>query len=131
MGGCPVCKHLWIKYIFNLLKKNAAIERLWPIDPHATNGLNWMKKKNDHLHLFQDGPHTTSKPLEVTFVDVDDTPPVFVKSECSTTCYSCPVSAIIANVEYAYQVIQESLSILSRRLIKKWVCIIALKNTYV
>uniref|UniRef100_K1QZU0 Uncharacterized protein n=1 Tax=Magallana gigas TaxID=29159 RepID=K1QZU0_MAGGI len=53
----------------------------------------------------EDGPHTTSKSLMVTFVDVDDTPPVFVKSECSSTCYTCPVSAIIANVEYAYQAV--------------------------
>lgn len=75
-------------------------------------------KKLSYTPIFQDGPHTTSKPLKVMFVDVDDTPPVFVRSECSLTCYSCPVSAINVNVEYAYQVIQESLSILSCRLIK-------------
>lgn len=51
----------------------------------------------------EDGPHTTSKSLGVTFVDVDDTPPVFVKSECSSTCYTCPVSTINADVPYSDQ----------------------------
>lgn len=68
-----------------------------------------IKKIHNHINLqpFQDGPHKISKALSVTFVDVDDTPPVFVNSGCSSTCYTCPVSDINADVNYADQVIQE------------------------
>lgn len=43
----------------------------------------------------------------MTYVDVDDTPPVFVNSGCTSTCFTCPISAINANVNYADQVIQK------------------------
>lgn len=46
-----------------------------------------------------------SKILQVTFVDVDDTPPMFVNSGCTSTCYACPVTAINANTHYGDQVI--------------------------
>ncbi|XP_061177781.1 uncharacterized protein LOC133186566 [Saccostrea echinata] len=47
-----------------------------------------------------DGPHSISKLLNVIFVDVDDSPPVFVRSDCSTTCYTCPVSNISVTIYY-------------------------------
>lgn len=53
----------------------------------------------------------TSKSLMVTFVDVDDTSPVFVNSGCTSTCFTCPVSAINADVHYADQVIKKILSL--------------------
>lgn len=68
-----------------------------------------MKEINNHIYLqlFQDGPHNISKSLSVTYVDVDDTPPVFVNSQCTSTCFTCPISAINADVHYADQVIQK------------------------
>uniref|UniRef100_K1QT07 Cadherin domain-containing protein n=1 Tax=Magallana gigas TaxID=29159 RepID=K1QT07_MAGGI len=51
----------------------------------------------------EDGPYKISTSLSVMFVDVDDTPPVFVHSDCSSTCFACSVSAINANIQYADQ----------------------------
>ncbi|XP_062615603.1 uncharacterized protein LOC134277299, partial [Saccostrea cucullata] len=48
----------------------------------------------------KDGPHTVSTILNVNFTNIDDTPPVFVRSECSTTCYSCPVPDISVTIDY-------------------------------
>lgn len=68
-----------------------------------------IKKIHNRINLqpFQDGPHKISKSLIVMFVDVDDTPPVFVNSQCTSTCFTCPVSAINADVHYTDQVIQK------------------------
>ncbi|XP_062608359.1 uncharacterized protein LOC134270186 [Saccostrea cucullata] len=46
------------------------------------------------------GSYTMSTILNVNFTDVDDTPPVFVRDDCSTTCYSCPVPAIFVTIDY-------------------------------
>ncbi|XP_022296590.2 uncharacterized protein LOC111106268 [Crassostrea virginica] len=50
----------------------------------------------------QDGVHQISRALKVTFIDVDDSPPVFVNALCSTTCYTCPVPPLTATVNYTY-----------------------------
>ncbi|XP_052690980.1 uncharacterized protein LOC128168866 [Crassostrea angulata] len=47
-----------------------------------------------------DGIHKTSKSLRVTFVDIDDHPPVFVMSGCTTICYVCPRTDLDAIVNY-------------------------------
>ncbi|XP_062609422.1 uncharacterized protein LOC134271189 [Saccostrea cucullata] len=48
----------------------------------------------------KDGPHTVTTILTVNFVDVDDTPPVFVRYGCSITCYSCAVPDLSVTINY-------------------------------
>lgn len=51
----------------------------------------------------EDGLYNISRVLDVTFVDIDDTPPVFVNSQCTSTCYTCPVSSLSAAVLDSFQ----------------------------
>lgn len=51
----------------------------------------------------EDGLYKISRVLDVTFVDIDDTPPVFVNSPCTSTCYTCPVSSLSAAVLDSFQ----------------------------
>ncbi|XP_062599941.1 uncharacterized protein LOC134261531, partial [Saccostrea cucullata] len=48
----------------------------------------------------EDGPHTVFTILNVNFTNVDDTPPVFVRDKCSSTCYSCSVPDISVTIDY-------------------------------
>ncbi|XP_062608358.1 uncharacterized protein LOC134270185 [Saccostrea cucullata] len=51
----------------------------------------------------KDGPHTVSTILNVNFINLDDTPPVFVRDDCSSTCYSCRVPDISVTIDYFTQ----------------------------
>lgn len=69
-------------------------------DTHIQCG---MGKGGGYLNITaEDGVHKTSKILSVTFVDIDDSPPVFVNSQCSTTCYIniCPVLSLVADIHF-------------------------------
>ncbi|XP_022296601.1 uncharacterized protein LOC111106278 [Crassostrea virginica] len=57
---------------------------------------------NADMDKEEDGVHNISRAIEVTFIDVDDSPPVFVNARCSTTCYTCPVPSLTAAVTYTY-----------------------------
>lgn len=58
-------------------------------------------KEGEFLNITaNDGIHKTSKSLRVTFVDIDDHPPVFVMSGCTTICYVCPRTDLDAIVNY-------------------------------
>ncbi|XP_062620848.1 mucin-2-like [Saccostrea cucullata] len=48
----------------------------------------------------EDGPHNVYTILNVNFTNLDDTPPVFVNYDCSTTCYTCPVPGISVTIDY-------------------------------
>lgn len=51
----------------------------------------------------EDGLHKTSKSLSVTFINIDDAPPVVVNSVCSTVCFTCPISSLSAFVHITHQ----------------------------
>eukprot|EP00105_Crassostrea_gigas_P038625 XP_019922773.1 PREDICTED: uncharacterized protein LOC105328185 isoform X2 [Crassostrea gigas] len=52
--------------------------------------------------IAEDGLYKTSKSLSVTFINIDDAPPVFVNSDCSTVCYKCPILSLSAIVHFTY-----------------------------
>lgn len=62
--------------------------------------------------IAEDGLYKTSKSLSVTFINIDDAPPVFVNSDCSTVCSKCPILSLSAIVHFTYHVNQFSISVL-------------------
>lgn len=51
----------------------------------------------------EDGLYKTSTSLSVTFINIDDAPPVFVNSDCSNVCLKCPLSSLSAFVHITHQ----------------------------
>lgn len=63
-----------------------------------------MGKEGGFLNITaEDGLHKTSKSLSVTFINIDDAPPVFVNSVCNTVCFTCPLSCLNAFVHISHQ----------------------------
>lgn len=52
--------------------------------------------------IAEDGLYKTSKSLSVTFINIDDAPPVFVNNDCSTVCSKCPILSLSAIVHFTY-----------------------------
>lgn len=63
------------------------------------------------FHFIKDGLHKTSKSLSVTFINIDDAPPVFVNSDCSNVCLKCPLSSLSAFVHITHQVNQSTVQL--------------------
>lgn len=63
-----------------------------------------IRKEGGFLNITaEDGLHKTSKSLSVAFINIDDAPPVFVKSDCSNVCLKCPLYSLSAFVHITHQ----------------------------